>query len=55
MRWEASKGVFIKGTVCSDMRMIDGNRERKDRVRVPRDEPPGMRLVGMVRFLLYGN
>ena len=37
------------------MRMIDGNRERKDRVRVPRDEPPGMRLVGMVRFLLYGN
>ena len=35
------------------MRMIDGNRERKDRVRVPRDEPPGTRLVGMVRFLLY--
>lgn len=35
------------------MQMIDGNRERKDRVRVPRDEPPGTRLVGMVGFLLY--
>ena len=32
--------------------MTDGNRERKDRVRVPRDEPPGTRLVGMARFLL---
>ena len=32
--------------------MTDGNRERKDRVRVPGDEPPGTRLVGMARFLL---